>query len=363
MNGSAIGETWLRVSATADDIVRIGIADLRGDGRPDYSYNGWVLYADTVQPTRLPASGGPIVIHGMGFRSTDTVLVGGQPAVVTSISPNEITAVAPAAAADVSGSVDVEVDDQPIFYAAAIIAGGISYDSGSGDALTLITAPANTVPTNTPLAFTVAALGADMAPAGSVTVTYAVTSGNAKLACGLSVCSIVATGDGIATMNVMAADSAPSVVTASLLNGSSLQAHFAGGTPPTLRSLTPQLSLAAGATFTWTVQAMALTNGTPAAGQTINWQSAGSGIAVSGSASAQTNSSGIAAKSLTVGPLPEGQTATITACVNGTNQCVTYSAFGARPEYAMFAGCLRHRAASCRHCNNALLQLACGCSI
>ena len=335
LNGSAIGETWLRVSAVADDIVRIGIADLRGDGRPDYSYNGWVLYANTVQPTRLPALGGPIVIHGMGFRSTDTVLVGGQPALVTSISPNEITAVAPATAAGVSGSVDVEVDDQPILYAAAIIAGGISYDSGSGDALTLITAPANTVPTNTPLAFTVAALGADLAPAGGVTVTYTVTSGNAKLACGLSVCSILATGDGIATMNVMAANSAPSVVTASLLNGSSLQAHFAGRTPPTLCSLTPQLSFAAGATFTWIVQAMALSSGIPAAGQTINWQSAGSGIAVSGSASTQTNSSGIAAKILTVAPLLDGQTATITACVNGTNQCVTYSAFGARPEYAM----------------------------
>ena len=71
---------------------------MRGDGRPDYAYNGWVLYADTVAPPRLPASGGPIVIHGMGFRPADTVLVGGQPALVTSISPNEITAIAPAAA-------------------------------------------------------------------------------------------------------------------------------------------------------------------------------------------------------------------------------------------------------------------------
>ena len=70
---------------------------MRGDGRPDYAYNGWVLYADTVQPPRLPASGGPIVIHGMGFRPSDTVLVGGQNATVTSISPNEITAIAPAA--------------------------------------------------------------------------------------------------------------------------------------------------------------------------------------------------------------------------------------------------------------------------
>jgi hypothetical protein len=35
-----------------------------------------------------------------------------------------------------------------------------------------------------------------------------------------------------------------------------LQAQFVGGTPPVLSSLTRQLSLAAGATFTWTVQAL-----------------------------------------------------------------------------------------------------------
>jgi hypothetical protein len=334
LNGSAMGETWLRVSASADDIVRIGIADLRGDGRPDYSYNGWVLYADSVQPARLPPLGGPIVIHGMGFRASDTVLVAGQAAIVTSISPNEITAIAPAASVGVSGSVDVEVDDLPILYAQTIISSGISYDSGSGDALTLVTAPANTVPANTPLPFTVTALGADLTAAGGVTVTYAVTSGAATLACGSSVCQIVTTGDGLATMNVAATNAAPAVVTASLSNGSSLQAHFSGGTPPVLSSLTPQLSLAAGTTFTWTVQALALTSGMPSAGQTVIWQSAASGITVSGSTSAQTNSSGIAGKTLTVGPLAQGRTSTINACINGTGQCVTYTAFGARPQYA-----------------------------
>ncbi len=60
MNGTATGETWLRVSAAGDDIVRMGIADRRGDGRPDYLYTGWVLYADTILPQHLPASGGPI---------------------------------------------------------------------------------------------------------------------------------------------------------------------------------------------------------------------------------------------------------------------------------------------------------------
>ncbi len=334
LNGLAIGETWLRVSSSGDDIARIGIADLRGDGRPDYAYSGWLLYADTVEPARLPASGGPIVIRGMGFRLADTVLVNGQPAVVTSISPNEITAIAPPAASGVSGSVDVEVDDLPVFYAAAILSGGISYDSGSGDALTLVTAPSNTVPIATPIPFTVTALGPDLTPAGGVTVVYTVVSGSATLACGLPVCSVIATGDGRAAMNVTAVDNTWSIVTASLTNSSSLQAHFVGGAPPVLTSLTPQLSLAAGATINWTVQALVLSNGQPAANQSVAWQSSGSGIVSLTSTAALTSANGIAAKTLTVGPLAEGQTATISACLNGTGQCVVFTAFGARPEYA-----------------------------
>jgi len=333
LNGLATGETWLRVSASGDDTVRMGVADLRGDGRPDYAYNGWVLYADTVMPARLPAAGGPITISGMGFRIADTVLVGGQAAVVTSVSPNEITAIAPQAAAGVTGSVDVEVDDAPEFYAAAIVTGGVSYDAATGDALTLVTAPANTAPIGVPLPFTVMALGADGMPAGGVTVTYTVTSGTATLACGQPACPVTAAGDGRATMNLTAVDGTWSIVTASLSNGSSLQAQFAGGTPPALAAITPELWLAAGATFTWTVQAMALENGVPLGGQSITWQ-AGSGIAAQGAATATTNQSGIATETLTVGPLSEEQQASIQACVNGTGQCVTFTAFGARPEDA-----------------------------
>jgi hypothetical protein len=334
LNGFATGESWLRVSASADDQVRIGIADQRGDGRPDYVYNGWVLYADTAYPTRLPASGGAMVIKGMGFRLADTVLVGGQPALVTSISPNEITAIAPPAADGVTGSVDVEVDDLPIFYAAAVLSGGVSYDSGAGDALTLVTAPMNTIPIGVPTPFTVTALGEDMTPAGGVTVIYKVVSGTATLACGQSSCAVTATGDGRATMNVTAPGSAWSTVTASLTNGSTVKTEFAGGTPPALAALSPMLSVAAGATVTWTAQALVLNNGNPMSGQAVAWQTTGSGITAQSSTAAISNGNGIAAKTLTVGPLAEGQLATSTACLNGTSQCVTFTALGARPEYA-----------------------------
>jgi len=332
LNGFPTGETWLRVDSSAADIVRIGIADLRGDGRPDYAYNDWLLYADTIAPQRLPAAGGPIVIHGTGFRLADTVLVGGQPALVTSISPNEITAIAPPAASGVSGSVDVEVDDLPIFYAAAIVPSGVSYDSGSGDALTLLAAPSGQVPIGVPTPFTVTALGPDLSPAGGVTVTYEVTGGSAALGCGAQVCGVTATGDGRASILITPTGSQLSSVTAMLTNGSSLQAVFSGGSPPVLSPLTPQLSLAAGSAFTWTVQALALSGGIPAAGQSVLWQSS-SGIAAP-AVPVLTNSSGIATQILTAGPLAEGQLATISACANGTAQCAAFTALGSRPEYA-----------------------------
>jgi hypothetical protein len=335
LDGLSTGESNLKVSASADDVVRLGVSDERGDGRPDYLYQGWVLYADTVSPQRLPAAGGPIVIRGMGFRLTDTVQVGGQPALVTSISPNEITAIAPSSG--VTGSVDVEVDDAPDYYAAAVISGGISYDAGTGDALTLMSAnePTGTIPIRVPEPFSVIALGPDLTPAGGVSVIYSVTSGTATLGCGQLTCTVTATGDGRASMSVMAVDNTWSTVTASLTNGSTLKAEFMGGTPPLLTSLSPRLSLAAGATVNWTTQALTINNGLPLSGQSVAWQ-AGIGITAQ-SGAVTTNANGIAAKALTVGPLAEGQTVTSTACLNGTGQCVIYTAFGARPEFATLA--------------------------
>lgn len=134
-------------------------------------------------------------------------------------------------------------------------------------------------------------------------------------------------------MNVTATTSTPSVVNASLTNGASLQAHFTGGTPPSLAALTPSLSVAAGTVVNWTTQALTLNNGVPAPAQIIAWQS-GPGIAPVGPSSATTGVNGIASKSLALGPLGPGQQTSSSACLNGTTQCVSFTALGARPEYA-----------------------------
>jgi len=177
------------------------------------------------------------------------------------------------------------------------------------------------------------ALGPNLVPAGGVTVVYSVASGTGKLDCGKLTCSVTASGDGNAAVNVVAVDGTPSVVTAALVNGVSLQAHFIGGTPPVLAALNPTISVAAGSTVNWTTQALALNNGSPSAGQTVAWQP-GTGLTANGSTAAMTTASGVASKALTVGPLSRGQQASAAACLNGTAQCVAFSAFGARPEFA-----------------------------
>lgn len=333
LNGNSTGESWLRVTTSGDDVVRLGIADMRGDGRPEYAYNGWVLSIDSIAPPRLPLTGGPLVIRGMGFHPLDTVLINGKMAQVTSVSPNEITAIAPPASAGVTGSVDVEVDDLPVYYAAAVVYGGLSYDAGNGDSLTVVTAPSGTVAVGVPIPFTVTALGSDLKPAGGTTVTFTVSSGTATLGCGKGNCPVVTAGDGTASMSVTANDATASVVLAALTNGASLQAHFSGGTAPVLTALNPTLSVAAGVSMNWVAEALVLSNGRPTSGQSVAWK-AGTGIQPADNSTVLTASTGVAAKALKVGVLNKGQLASTTACLNGTSQCVTYQALGARPEYA-----------------------------
>lgn len=331
LNGFGAGETWLRIGTEGGDILRLGIADQRGDGRPDYNYNGWVLYADSVQPAHLPLSGGAIVIRGMGFRALDTVQVGGHAAKVTSISPNEITAIAPPVSTP--GSADVEVDDLPQLYAAAIIGKGISYDSGNGYTLAALSEPANSVPIGVPANFAVAAQDPNLQPAAGLTVTFNVTAGTASLPCGSRSCSVTTAPDGSAALSITPVDASSSTVTASLSNGAQVKTTFRGGTPPTLASLTPSLWVAAGAKTQWITQVLALQAGVPEPGVTVAWQ-AGSGLAAPVPNSAVTGANGIAAQSLSVGPLSAGQTATADACLSGTSQCVAFQVSGVDPASA-----------------------------
>ena len=330
-NGAVAGLTTLPVLTIADSDVRIAVGDLRGDGRPDFAYRGRVLYAESVTPARLPVTGGQIVIRGMGFRPSMTVLVNGVAAQVTSVTRNAIVAIAPDANG-VTGTVPIQIED-PQTLGMAGIADGLSYDAGDNDAIALLRGPMGTVPIGVPQALTVRVINvATQGPAPGVTVSFAVTQGTAALGCGQATCSAVTAGDGTATLMVTANSTALAQITASLANGSSVLDQFSGAWSPGIVAVTPTLYVAMGATVTWPVSAMVVSaSGTAVAGQGVNWSAGSAGIVVS-TARGTTGTDGIASTLLTVGPLNTNVAATANACVAGTQTCAQLTVIPVQPS-------------------------------
>ena len=316
-NGAVAGLTTLPVITLADSEVRLGIGDMRGDGRPDYLYRGRILYADSVQPAILPVAGGPIAITGMGFRSNSLVTVNGVNAPVTSVSPTQITAIAPPSAG-VTGDIAVEVKD-PQTLGIAIISGSLSYGAQNADTIRTVSAPSGSVAPGAPLAFTVAVSDGE-SPAAGATVTFTIQQGSATLACGQSSCSVVTAADGAATLAVATNSSAPTTVIASLANGASVTTEFAAnsGAPSVISALTPNLYLAAGATAQWTPQGLVLTNGVPAVGAAVTWTPVTSGVSAP-TTSSLSGSNGIVTQQLAAGPLASGRVVPINACLASSN--------------------------------------------
>jgi hypothetical protein len=318
-NGAVAGLTALPALTGADSEVRIGLADWRGDGRPDYAYHGRVLYADSVTPSRMPVAGGPLVITGMGFRPGMAVTVNGVAAQVTSVTPNTIVAVAPASGG-VTGTVPLEIQD-PVTLGITAFNSGFSYDAQTDDGIGLVSAPGATVPMDVPWNLTARAMNLTTeTPAAGVTVTFAVTAGTALLGCGLTTCSVTTAADGTAAVAVTANSTAMAQVTASLTNGSSVPAQFAGCAPPAIAVLTPDLYIAMGATVQWPVQAMVLSaKGVAVAGQNVTWT--GSAGAVVQTGMSVSGADGMVANTITAGPFSVSVTGSLSACLAGKTTC------------------------------------------
>lgn len=331
-NGAVAGLTTLAVLTLADSEVRLGVSDLRGDGRPDYLYRGRVLYADTVRPSILPAKGGPIAIVGMGFRPNSVVTVNGVAATVTSVSPTEITAIAPPSSG-ATGTVPVQVND-PQTLAVAIIADGVSYGAANDDTIGILTAPTGTVTPGAPLPFTVA-VSSGASPAAGATVTYTVAQGNATLACGQVSCSVVTAANGTATLSVAANSTTPTAVTATLANGASVSTQFTASSGPTaaISPLTPNLYLAAGAIAQWTPQGLVLKNGSPAADAVVTWTPTATGVTAPTTASLS-GSNGIVTQQLSVGPLAAGVMVPVNACLASGSGCAQFNVVSVAPATA-----------------------------
>jgi hypothetical protein len=108
-NTAFFGETRLDAQILLPTTFRVGIADYRGDGRPDYRYNARLFYGDNVVPARASGAGGtPLTIEGLGLQANTAVQTTGVGAPVLASSATQLLVDAPAAA---DGVYDVQLSD------------------------------------------------------------------------------------------------------------------------------------------------------------------------------------------------------------------------------------------------------------
>jgi len=330
-NGQSTGMTMLTASFAQAEQVRIAIADERGDGRPDYNYQGRVLYADSVSPAAVSAAGGVVTISGMGFRTGNAVLVNGVAATVTSWTANAIVARVPSLSALGSSAAltaDVTVQDLST-GGTTVMTRALSYGAPV-PTLSLLTAPSGTVIVGQPagVPFVVQVLAADeVTPVVGETVTFRATTGTVQFgACGAAVCTLQTNAQGIAS----------TLVTAEAGGGITLQAVGVDGTATASFNAIVQVRtatavqaveyVAAGASVAWSPQVSLADNTGSTAGVLVNWQTV-SGAVVESPSQTAANGSGVAETQAMVRPLAAGAQAVFSGCA-WTSVCAEFTAQG-----------------------------------
>jgi hypothetical protein len=328
-NVGTAGLTRLNAQLLSPTQFRIGIADIRGDGRPDFRYRAHILYGDTVTPSRIPVlAGAPITLRGMGFRQGMAVTVGSQNATLLAVSANQLTATAPSLS---DGEQSVTIID-PATGSSTSLQNAVTYGAGPNDLIRLTQGGNSPTPVGgeAPNAVRVLVTTPDgITPVNGATVQWSASNSATLTSCnGAAACSVLTDESGRAETRVRAGAVGTAYITATLAPASYspaklVQAAVSGNSSAKdLSILSPKVWVAQGATVDVPLTARLLANGTALVGQTLNFQ-VGIGSGTPSPPSAVTDSNGYARSSLRVSTLSGDVQGTV--CVApGNNPCQTF---------------------------------------
>jgi hypothetical protein len=213
-NSEAFGMSSLDAQVLSTNSFIIGIADLRGDGCPDYTYHAHVLYGDSVSPSRAPVSGGAITLQGTGFAPRLAVSVGSKSVPLLVNNASQILVAAPAHG---DGPQTITISD-PVSGASSIMTAALTFGAAATDKILLLQGtnpptPVGTQATN-PVAVQVVASDG-VTPMGGATVGWTTTNGATLSVCGgVSSCAAITDESGIASTRVTPAAAGVATITA-----------------------------------------------------------------------------------------------------------------------------------------------------
>jgi hypothetical protein len=324
-NSATFGMSRLDAQVLISNSFIIGVADLRGDGRPDYHYHAHVLYGDSAIPPRLPVSGGATTLQGKGFEPGLAVTAGTLSVPLLATNASQMLVAVPAQS---DGLQTITIND-PVSGAFSIMTNVLTFGAASTDHLVLVLGsnPPTPVGTQATNPVTVRVLASDgVTPVDGATVGWTTTNGATLSICGgASSCSQISDESGIASTRVTPAAAGNAVITATLAPGVYSPAQSVAATMTATSSssdigvTTPYLWIAQGATVSAPLTARVVSLGVPQRGVTVNFMVA-QGSGTLSAASAVTNSQGYASVTLTLTNF--STSVQLSACVApGNNPC------------------------------------------
>jgi hypothetical protein len=331
-NTTTWGLSRLDAQFSVTDTFRVGVADFRGDGRPDYFYRANLLYSDTVTPARLSLAGGVTTLNGTGFNPRLQVSVAGNSGNTLSASASHIEVAMPAGLQD--GTASIQVTD-PVSGGFSQMIGALTYGALSTDLLLLLQGaePATPVGSAAANAIRVRAVTADgITPVSGATMAWSAANGLQFSVCsGGSSCSVLSDEAGESSSWVTPTATGQSTITIALAPASysppqSQQATVVG-TSSTLDlvAVTPTRWVGQGATLAVPLTVEALDLGVPKANVVVNFAIT-KGAASLSAGSGTTNASGFA--TITAQLTNQNADVQVSACVAPNNTpCQSFTLF------------------------------------
>lgn len=306
-NTLASGESRLDAQLNASTAFRIGIADFRGDGRPDYRYHAQVFYGDRLSPARASVAGGtPLSVQGLGFNAGVTTTIASANASLLAATPNQLLAAAPALP---DGVKNVVLSD-PDTGASSTLFGVLTYGAGPNDILQLISGANPPTPlggqAENPVIVRVLAPDGNTPVAGASVFFSSLPSASLASCGGDPSCTLLTDQSGYTSTFVTPLTLGAISITAQLAPASynppktvqaTLNAVSNGTAGPDIALVPQQVWIAQGATVSLPLTARALQNGSPLAGQPVNFL-VDQGSGVTNPSSAVTGAQGFAVSNL-----------------------------------------------------------------
>jgi hypothetical protein len=321
-NSATFGLTRLDTQVFTSSNFRIGISDLRGDGRPDYHYHAHILYGDSVTPPRVSVNGGVVRLIGVGFAPGLDVLVGS--ANVTPMAVNAAQMILPVSAQS-DGPQTLTITD-PVSGAFSTMTSALTFGVAATDNIVLLEglSPPTPVGTQASIPVVVRVRASDgVSVVRGATVGWSTTNNAALSVCaGAASCSSATDESGIGQTWVTPLATGVASITATLAPGvytpsKSVSATLlATSSPSDIGVLNPNLWIAQAASISTPLTARVMSNGSPQSGSRVNFTIV-AGTGSLSSTSAVTDSGGYATVNLTLTKIPAA--IQVSACVAPAN--------------------------------------------